>query len=97
LRLRQLQQQAYAQQQAQIAQGNYIGSPSPYGYGNPYTQQMGGRRGGGGMALPLIGGLAGGLLLGEAIDGFDGGDYGGDFGGGDFGGGDFGGGDFGGF
>ncbi|KAL0578591.1 hypothetical protein V5O48_003382 [Marasmius crinis-equi] len=47
----------------------------------------GGRMGGGGMALPLLGGMAGGLLLGEALSdggGFDGGgfDGGGDFGGG---------------
>ncbi|KAK0456658.1 hypothetical protein EV421DRAFT_1895867 [Armillaria borealis] len=65
------------------------------------------RQGGGmgGMALPLVGGLAGGLLLGDLLDGgfndnnnFGGGDSngGGDFGGGggDFGGGDFGGGGF---
>jgi hypothetical protein len=44
---------------------------------------MSGRRGGaGGMAFPLIGGMAGGLFLGEALDG----DYGG-YGGDDFGGG----------
>jgi len=47
------------------------------------------------MALPLVGGLAGGLLLGDVLDGGfggDGGGFGGD--GGDFGG--DGGGDFGG-
>ncbi|KAJ7900205.1 hypothetical protein B0H14DRAFT_2672715, partial [Mycena olivaceomarginata] len=33
--------------------------------------------GGGGMAMPLLGGLAGGLLLGEAMDGFGGDDGGG--------------------
>jgi len=55
---------------------------------------MGQRRGGGGMggmAMPLVGGLAGGMLLGEMMDGNDGGGYdgGGDMGGGDMGGGDF--------
>jgi hypothetical protein len=103
IRLMRLQQEAYAQQQEQFAQGNYMVAPSPYDYGNPYTRGIGGgypgglgggrRRGfgGGGMALPLIGGLAGGFLLGEALDA---GDFGGGFGGGDFGGGDFGGGGF---
>ncbi|KAF4573055.1 hypothetical protein EYR36_007565 [Pleurotus pulmonarius] len=65
----------------------------------PFMQQPFGysqrRRGfgGGGIGLPLIGGLAGGLLLGELLDN----DHG-DFGGGDFDGGGFdgGGGDFGG-
>lgn len=61
-------------------------------------RQGGGMGGMGGMALPLVGGLAGGLLLGDLLDGgfndhddFGGNDFGG---GGDFGGGDFGGGDF---
>jgi len=56
-----------------------FGGPS---YGSGYGSNPR-RRGGGGLALPLLGGLAGGLLLGELFD--DG------FGGGDFGGGDFGG------
>ncbi|PBL01200.1 hypothetical protein ARMGADRAFT_415668 [Armillaria gallica] len=55
-------------------------------------RQGGGMGGMGGMALPLVGGLAGGLLLGDLLDGgfndhndFGGGDdYNGDFGGGDF-------------
>ncbi|TDL28596.1 hypothetical protein BD410DRAFT_893577 [Rickenella mellea] len=89
-------------QQAGFSQGGFHqGYPQP-GY---YPQQYGApafappqRRagfGGGGFGVPLLGGLAGGLLLGEAFDGFggdggDGGGFGGD--GGDFGGGDFGGG-----
>ncbi|KAF9010362.1 hypothetical protein BDZ89DRAFT_1167735 [Hymenopellis radicata] len=79
--------------------------PAPYGYqqggmgmggmmpmGGSRMGGMGGgrRRGGmGGMALPLAGGLVGGLLLGDALDGgFNDND---DFGGGGFDGGDFGG------
>ncbi|PAV22272.1 WW Rsp5 WWP domain containing [Pyrrhoderma noxium] len=91
------QQQRYQQQggygqQYGVPQGGYYGGGAPAGYGPgypgqtyyPVQQQQQQRRSGlgGGMALPLLGGLAGGLLLGEAIDGFDGGD----FGGGDFGG-----------
>lgn len=49
---------------------------SPYGYGG-YGSGVRGRQqygnnsgfGGGGIALPLIGGLAGGLLLGDLLDG----------------------------
>ncbi|KAL5495373.1 hypothetical protein ACEPAI_836 [Sanghuangporus weigelae] len=75
-------------------QGYY---PQQSGYYPPQQAPRRGGLGGGGMGMgmPILGGLAGGLLLGEAMDGF-GGDGGGDFGGGDGGGGDFGGGDFGG-
>ena len=68
------------------------------GYGMGYPggmSRMGGmgmHRGGmGGAALPMLGGFAGGMLLGDMMSGgFDGGGYdGGGFGGGDFGGGDF--------
>lgn len=57
-----------------------------------YGGMMGGRgggMGGMGMALPMLGGFAGGMLLGDALnDDYDyGGGGGGDFGGGDFGGG----------
>ncbi|KAJ7225649.1 hypothetical protein GGX14DRAFT_693588 [Mycena pura] len=76
----QQQQQQQMMYQQQYGQPQYGGG----GYGPP--QRSGGGFGGGGMALPLIGGLAGGLLLGEAMDGFGGDDGGG---GGDFGGGDF--------
>ncbi|KAG5416827.1 WWM1 [Candida metapsilosis] len=95
----------------------YGGYP-PQGYGGYPPQQMqqqpvqqqrsrfGG--GAGNMALGVGGGLLGGMLLGNAINGWedhermegyqdgyqDGYDNGGDYGGGDFGGGDFGGGDF---
>ncbi|KAG1817782.1 hypothetical protein EV424DRAFT_1472848 [Suillus variegatus] len=69
----------------------------PYGYNDGrYGRASGNRRGGfgGGMALPLLGGLAGGLLLGDMLDGgFGGGGFGGGFGGGGFDGG-FGGGGF---
>ncbi|EEB95027.1 hypothetical protein MPER_06066, partial [Moniliophthora perniciosa FA553] len=90
--------------QYQYAQQPQYGAPhgpSPYGYGPQpgMGMGMGGRRGGlggGGMALPLLGGMAGGLLLGSALDndhGYDdygGGDYGGGFGdGGGFDGGGF--------
>ncbi|EGO05174.1 hypothetical protein SERLA73DRAFT_174140 [Serpula lacrymans var. lacrymans S7.3] len=67
---------------------------SPYGYDGYSRSAFGGRgmgmggsgmgmRGGmgGGMAMPLLGGLAGGLLLGDLLDG--------GFGGGGFGGGGF--------
>ncbi|THH06948.1 hypothetical protein EW145_g3725 [Phellinidium pouzarii] len=90
-------QRAYYNQPPQQGYGQ-PGYAQGYAPGPQYQQQtyapqaarrpgmMGGM---GGMALPLIGGLAGGLLLGDALDGFggDGGDFGGD--GGDFGGGDF--------
>lgn len=69
------------------------------GYG---SSSMGRRHGGmGGMALPLMGGMAGGLLLGDLMGGGMGGGFGGGgfnsgFGGGGFGGGGFDGGGFGG-
>ena len=89
-----IQQMMIARQQHYVNQpqhghGPMFGGPQ---YGGGYGSYGSNRRrpgGGMGMGLPLLGGLAGGLLLGEALDG--------DFGGGDFGGGDFGGGDFGGF
>ena len=79
-----MQQNLLARQQFYASQPRYGAGYGAYGSSNR-------RRGGGGMGmgLPILGGLAGGMLLGEALDG--------DFGGGDFGGGDFGGGDFGGF
>jgi len=81
----QRQQQMYAQQQAQYGGPQY--APQPYGYAPPQQQRSG--FGGGGMAMPLLGGLAGGLLLGEALDGFGGDDGGGGDGGGGDGGGDW--------
>ncbi|KAK7064334.1 ER-golgi trafficking TRAPP I complex 85 kDa subunit-domain-containing protein [Favolaschia claudopus] len=65
------QQQMYAQQQAQYAP--QYGAPQ---YGQQYAPQQQQRSGfgGGGLAMPLLGGLAGGLLLGEAMDGFGGDD-----------------------
>ncbi|KAJ7042369.1 hypothetical protein C8F04DRAFT_1219080 [Mycena alexandri] len=80
----QQQQEMYARQNPQYQQ-QYA---PQYGYA-PQQQQRSGF-GGGGMAMPLLGGLAGGLLLGEVLggDGFGGDDGGGgDFGGGDGGGG----------
>ena len=59
----------------------------PYAYNSRRTGRTG--FGGGGMALPLLGGLAGGLLLGDILDGGFGGGFDGGFGGGDFGGGGF--------
>jgi len=63
--------------QAQYTQMNSLGNMGSRGrYGNNYGMN--------GMAMPLMGGLAGGLLLGDMVSGgfggFDGG--GGDFGGG---------------
>ena len=80
-------QQLYANQPQQGHGPMIVGSQYGGGYGSHRRRPGGGM----GMGLPLLGGLAGGLLLGEALDN----DYG-DYGGGDFGGGDFGGGDFGG-
>ncbi|THV05979.1 hypothetical protein K435DRAFT_849432 [Dendrothele bispora CBS 962.96] len=83
-------QYGYGQPPGQYGHGQPYGAPGPYGqqqfgYGQGGRRPGGGMGGMGGMALPLVGGLAGGLLLGEALDGgFDGG---GDF---DGGGGDFG-------
>ncbi|KAF9015518.1 hypothetical protein BDQ17DRAFT_1404118 [Cyathus striatus] len=85
----QLEQQRMYPTSQQMYQQQY--SAPQYAY--PQRGVMGRRSGfgGGGMALPILGGLAGGMLLGDIMDGglIDGG---GDFGGGDFGGGDFGGG-----
>ena len=65
-------QQLYANQ-PQHGHGPMIGGSSSR-YGGGYGSHR--RPGGGmGMGLPLLGGLAGGLLLGEALDG----DFGGDF------------------
>ena len=76
---------------------NAYGPPmgNPYAYGSRYgsTGFGSGRMGGGfgGMGLPLLGGLAGGFLLGEALDDNN---YGGGWGGGGFGDGNWGGGGF---
>jgi len=79
----QQQQEMYARQNPQYQQQ----FAPQYGYAPQQTQRSG--FGGGGMAMPLLGGLAGGLLLGDVLGGgFDGGDGGG-FDGGDGGGGDF--------
>lgn len=62
---RQQQMDAFSRAQSQFGQPRY-GGPQ---YGAPqYGYGQGRRRGGGGgMALPLIGGLAGGMLLGSAV------------------------------
>ena len=79
------QQQRVQQHQLYASQPQYGHGPSIMGtsYAGGYGSQRRRPGGGMGMGVPLLGGLAGGLLLGEALDG--------DFGGGDFGGGDFGG------
>jgi hypothetical protein len=77
LQQQRMQQNLLARQQYYASQPQYVS-----GYGAPAPRRGG--LGGGGLALPLLGGLAGGLLLGDVLDG--------GFGGGDFGGGDFGGG-----
>ena len=94
--------------QMMIARQRLYGNRPQFGHGNgfmPGGPQYGGRYGsygtpGGdmGMGLPLLGGLAGGLLLGDVLNNYSGdGDFsGGDFGGGNFGGGDLSGGNFGG-
>ncbi|KZT30694.1 hypothetical protein NEOLEDRAFT_28796 [Neolentinus lepideus HHB14362 ss-1] len=84
--MRQQYAQGYPGQSAYSSRPVY-GPPAgnPYamngGYGYPGYGSGIGRRGGfggGGMALPLLGGLAGGLLLGDIIDdGFGGGGFGG--------------------
>lgn len=67
-------------------QGYYQGYPPQQQYGSPKKSGLGV---GGAAALGVGGGLLGGVLLGEALEGGDGGD-GGDYDdGGDFGGGDF--------
>ena len=102
--LQDIQQMLIARQQPhsnqpQHGHGFISGGPQYDGGHGSYGTPGGGT----GMGLPLLGGLAGGLLLGDALNNysgsgdfgggdFDGGDFGGDFGGGDFGGGDFGGG-----
>lgn len=75
----------YYQQQPQYGYGNGYGNrygqpvyAAPVGspFGGPYSSYGGRGRygnnsgfGGGGVALPLIGGLAGGLLLGDLLGG----------------------------
>lgn len=76
------QQAQYAQQHPQYAQhpqyyqqagpsyGYRYGPPAgvPYGYGQPgYQQRSNGFGGAGGSGLALLGGLAGGLLLGDLL------------------------------
>ena len=71
-------QQAYANQ-PQYGHGPIVMGPSHGGMYGPQRRRQGG---GMGMGLPLLGGLAGGLLLGDLLDdGFGGGGFG-DFGGG---------------
>ncbi|KAG8743591.1 hypothetical protein FRC10_011738 [Ceratobasidium sp. 414] len=83
MRRQEMLQQRQAQQQDRYGQSPLYGSQNVYGHSRypPPGMAYGGRRqGGGGMALPLMGGLAGGLLLGEMFDddGFGGlGDMGG--------------------
>ncbi|KAF8213183.1 hypothetical protein K438DRAFT_1902360 [Mycena galopus ATCC 62051] len=69
-----LAQQAAAYQQQQREQQLYAEQQRAYGQQAQYAPQQYAY----GMAMPLLGGLAGGLLLGEALDGFggDGGDGG---------------------
>ncbi|KAH9486608.1 hypothetical protein JR316_0000673 [Psilocybe cubensis] len=85
--MQQQQQQMYGQSRyggPQFAAPTYAYPQARYGTG------MGRRGGMGGMALPLMGGMAGGLLLGDMLDndfggggwGDGGGDWGGGFGGG---------------
>ncbi|KAL1762007.1 hypothetical protein FB107DRAFT_268769 [Schizophyllum commune] len=62
--------------------GGMGGGPMFVQQGRPHRRMGGGI---GGMGMPLMGGMAGGLLLGEMLDGPD--HYGGGFGGGDYGGG----------
>ncbi|CAE6414665.1 unnamed protein product [Rhizoctonia solani] len=87
MRRQHLLQQGQQQQQRAYGQGPLYGPPNTYGYGRyppPGVAYGGRRRGGGNMAMPLMGGLAGGMLLGSMLDGD--GYHGDDFGGGDFGG-----------
>ncbi|CCO27967.1 hypothetical protein BN14_01958 [Rhizoctonia solani AG-1 IB] len=94
MRRQQLLQQRQ-QQQHTYGQGPLYGSANVYGHGRypPPGVAYGGRRRGGNMAFPLMGGLAGGMLLGSMLDGDGyygdggfgggmGGDMGGDMGGG---------------
>ncbi|KDR85342.1 hypothetical protein GALMADRAFT_352748 [Galerina marginata CBS 339.88] len=103
------QQRQWQQQRQQQMNSQALYGPPPNAY-QPSYGGMAGRRGGMGggmgmggmgMGLPLMGGMAGGLLLGEAMNndfgnnnngdwgGGNGGDWGGDGGGGDWGGGGF--------
>ncbi|KAF9650033.1 hypothetical protein BDM02DRAFT_1526754 [Thelephora ganbajun] len=89
-----IQQTNMARQQFYADQPHYSYGPAtgavPYGSGYGSHNR---RPGGGiGLGLPLLGGLAGGLLLGELLDNDFGGYGGGGFGGFDGGFGDFGGG-----
>ncbi|ORY29680.1 hypothetical protein BCR39DRAFT_588260 [Naematelia encephala] len=82
--------------------GGLYDSPYGYGYnggyGRRYGYGYGGMGGGMGIGMPLMGGMAGGLLLGDMMSGgLGGGGFGGGFGGGGFGGGGFDGGMGGGF
>ncbi|KAG8906614.1 hypothetical protein FRB99_006484 [Tulasnella sp. 403] len=91
-----------AEQQHEANRGPFFQQPSPLytaGYRNtgfpapsgPYGR----RRMGGGMGMPLFGGLAGGLLLGDMMNGgFGDGNMGGGYDGGGFDGGGFDGGGF---
>lgn len=87
------QEMMIARQQLYASQPQYHQGPTAMGfpYGGGYGSQRQRRGGGmGGLALPLLGGLAGGFLLGEALDGgFGGGFDGGGFDGGGFDGGGF--------
>ena len=86
LQSQRIQENLLARQEAlRYRQQYYASQPQPQynsGYGT-YAPPRGGRRGGAGIGLPLLGGLAGGLLLGEALGDFGGGfgDFGGGFGG----------------
>ncbi|CAE6517574.1 unnamed protein product [Rhizoctonia solani] len=85
-------QQLQQGQQNIYGQGSLYGPPNVYGQGRyppPGVAYGGRRRGGGNMAVPLMGGLAGGMLLGSMLDGdgyygdgFGDGGFGGDMGGG---------------
>lgn len=83
---RELARQQYYASQPQCG----YGSSSRFGggpYGGGFGSQQRGRGGGGNLALPILGGLAGGLLLGEVFDDFGDGGFGGGFDGGGFDGG----------
>lgn len=66
-------QQQYGFDYGQRVYGAPAGSPFGYGgystYGSRQRYGNSGGVGGGNVALPLIGGLAGGLLLGDLLDG----------------------------
>ncbi len=78
-RARYAQEQALYNQQYPAGPSQYRYGPppgNPYTYGPPYGSGYGNGYGGqrqrnmGGGALPLLGALAGGLLLGDMIGGF---------------------------